>query len=58
MGSAVSMQRQDLGSSPSPAQWVGGSGVAAAAAWVSSLARELHVLQGGQKRNKSLEKKK
>lgn len=35
-GSAVSLQCQFVQSVPSPAQWVNGSGVATAAAWVET----------------------
>ena len=36
MGPMVSLQCQDMGSIPGPAQWVEGSGIATAAAWVST----------------------
>ena len=53
----LSLQHQDTGSIPSPAQWVKGSGVTIVMVWVTtaaqiSLAQELHMLQGSQKRKK------
>ena len=36
---AVSLQHQDAGLVPDPAQWVKGSGVAAAIAWVTVVAQ-------------------
>ena len=53
MGSVVSLQYQDTGSIPGQAQRVPGSGVATAAAqvttvaWIWSLTQELHVPQQG-----------
>lgn len=57
MGLEVSLQHQDTGSIPSPAQWIKGSGVTIVMVWVTtaaqiSLAQELHMLQGSQKRKK------
>ena len=63
MGSAISLWCQDTDLIPRLAQRVKRSGVAAAAAEVttvpqiSSLARQLHVLQGGQKSKKRTTKK-
>ena len=65
-GSGASLQLQDAGSIPSQAQWVKGSSIAAAAAYVTtvaqiwSLTQELHMPQSGQKRKqeKSGQKKK
>ena len=57
-GLAVSLQHQDPSSIPSPAEWVKGPRVAAAASQVTtvaqnwSLAWKLHMLQGGQIRKK------
>ena len=49
----ASVQHQGTGSTPGPAPWVKGSGIAAAAAaYVGPLAWELHVPQGSQKRKK------
>ena len=39
MGSAASLQCQDAGSSPRLTQWVKGSGIAAAVAWVETVAQ-------------------
>ena len=63
MGLAVSLQRQDAGLIPGPAQWVKGSGVATAAvkvateAQIQSLAWECHMPQGGQKKKKERKRK-
>ena len=37
MGSAESLQSQDTGSIPGPAQWVKGSGIATAAMYVATV---------------------
>ena len=58
VGLAVSLQHQDAGSIPGLPQWFKGSSVATAAvevataASISSLARELHLLQGSPKKEK------
>ena len=58
MGSVASLQCQDTGSIPGPAQWVKGSSVAAAVTKVTTVARmwslawELHMLWGSQKRSR------
>ena len=55
-GSVASLQCQDTGSIPCPGWWVTGSSLAApwvaTAAWIPSLAQELHVPWGVQKRKK------
>ena len=57
-GCAASLQRQDAGSIPDPAQWVEGSSNAAAgaevtsAAWICSLARGLHIHGVAKKKKK------
>ena len=64
MGLAMSLQHQGTGSIPSLAQWVKRSSVAAAvawvppAAWIWSLAQELHMQQGAKKEKEKKKKKK
>ena len=48
-GSVVSLQCQDTGSIPTPAQWVKGSGSTTAAAQIRCLSQELHMPWGSKK---------
>ena len=51
-GLAASLQFQDTGSIPAPAQWVNGSGLVVTVAWIWPLTQELHVPWGNKKRKK------
>lgn len=46
MGLVVSLEHWDAGSISSPAQWLKGSGVAAAVRWIQSLAQDLPCAAG------------
>ena len=62
-GLAVSLKCQEIGSIPGPVWWVGESGIAAAAGWLTampwirSLAWECHTLQGAKKERKKVGRK-
>ena len=53
-GSGASLKHQDAGSIPRLARWVKGSGIAKVVAWIWSLAWELCMPQGCQKKERNL----